>query len=196
MLHMMVLHYHCGSIPCRDVKRLVLGSRYQIIERTQAAIALHTQLGIGVTQIIQNLELTTDGTPLSSVHVRIHKVLDATVGTLCNLEIHLEDKVVINLLGHDITTVAALGSAGSFHLEAAILYAPSLLRECGQLGASPSLCGLSVPQKFPTLTLLLLGEHIVGALRNLRFGGGHLLLCYCWHHGKQQHDKYNLFHLI
>ena len=194
VLHVTVLDDDGGCVPRCDVKRLVVGDGDEVVERPQLAVSLHAQLGIGMTQVVQYLELATYCTALATVHVGINKVLDAAVGTLCDLEINLENEVVVGLLGHDVTAVAALGTRGGLHLEDAILYTPTLLGKGGELGSAPPLGGLAVPQKLPALALLLLGEHIVGHWLCLGHWGGQLLLGRSGHHRKQHHEKNNLFH--
>ena len=181
---MTVLHDDAGRVPGCDVEGFLFGSRNQVVERTQLAVALHAKLGIGVAQVVQDLELAADGAAFALVHIGVHEILDAAVGTFRNLEVHLQDEVVVGTSGHDVAAVSALCAVGLLHLQDAVLDAPSLLGEALQLGAAPSFGCLAVPQQFPSLALFLLGQGVVrtGWFRCLY----HLLLGCSDGHDRQQ----------
>ena len=177
MLHMIALHDNGGCVPSSDIKGLLLRSRDKVVEGSQLAVTLHAQLGIGVTQVVKYLELATNSTTLALVHVGVNEILDAAVGTFGNLEIDLQDEVVVGLVGHDVAAVAALGTISGFHLEHAVLDAPTLCGEGLQLGSAPAVCGLTIPKKPPTLALFLLCEYIICCRNRSRFCHYFLVLC-------------------
>ena len=61
MLNVFTLRNNARCIPFADrINFFITCSSYQIIERTNSAITISTQFGIGVNSIIQNLELEAD----------------------------------------------------------------------------------------------------------------------------------------
>ena len=64
MLYMVAFHNDHGCVELFLVERLLGRSRNQVVKRTELAVTLHTQLGIGMLVIVQNLELATDGQSL------------------------------------------------------------------------------------------------------------------------------------
>ena len=194
MLYVTVLDDDHGGVPCGDVERLLLGSRDEVVERAELAVALHAELGIGVTQVVENLELAAYGTAFAHVHVGIDEVFDAAVGAFCYLEVNFEDEVVVVLLGDDVAAVAALGTVGLLHLEHAVLDAPAFLGEGLNLGTAPAVGCLAVPEEFPSFALFLFGEDVVGCGSRGRLCHYFLYFCRCGQEGQHRQGYDNLFH--
>lgn len=88
VLHMVAAHDDGGGVPSTDVERLFLGSRDEVVERRELAVALHSEFCVGVALVVENLELAADGRSLTLVLRRVDEVFDAAVCSLGYLEVH------------------------------------------------------------------------------------------------------------
>lgn len=59
VLHMVSFNFDHSCVPAIFIDRLCVGSRYEVIERTQFSVAFHTQLGIGMEFIVKYLEFAS-----------------------------------------------------------------------------------------------------------------------------------------
>ena len=71
MLYVLAIHYNHSGVPAVLVaERSVLGGD-QVVERSQGAVAVHTEFGIGMVVVVQNLELTANRTARAGVQEQI-----------------------------------------------------------------------------------------------------------------------------
>ncbi len=82
MLNLLALDNDTGCIPIAFASMRPALSRNNIIERTEAAIAIKTTISIGVTLVIQNLELATYAAILSD------KIFNSAICSLSEFEVN------------------------------------------------------------------------------------------------------------
>ena len=161
---MIAFHHDHRSVPGIDVERLVLRSRNKVIERTESPVALDTQLCIRMPLVVKDLEFAAYCRSRSLVESGIHKVLDAAVSSLGDLEVHLEDEILVEMGGDYVAAVGGLSPVAGQDLQDSVFDYPTLLGEGVQLCAPPAFCGLAVPKQGPAILLFLAGQGVVARL--------------------------------
>lgn len=150
-----------GGVELVEDEGLVVADGDEVVEGPELAVALDAELGVGVTQVVEDLEFAADGRSGALVEGGVDEVLDAAVGTLSDLEVDAEHEVAPCAGGDDVAAVGALGTVAGMHLQLSVGDGPSLFGEGVELGAAPAVGGLAVEEELPSLCLLGWRERVV-----------------------------------
>ena len=166
---MIALHNNHSGVPFIEFEWLVVGCRDKVVKRTEFAVALHTKFCIGVEIVVENLEFTSDSRPFAFVEIGVNEILDTAVGTGSDFEVDFQDEVGILRGCDDVAAVSRFGAGAFEHFQHAIFDNPPFFGEFVEFSATPAVCGLSVPEEFPSVGLFLFCES-VRLLRSNRSG--------------------------
>src|SRR5882724_9945623 len=134
---------------------LVGTGRNQIIKRAEFAVAVVSQLGVGMTFVVENLVFQADGgtgggfAALAGHRIKIglNKKFDAAVATGCGFEIHGQLKVGIAFSGDNVAAGLGLAVAAGNDAKVAAADEPAVGRKIIRTGAAPAIGGFAVPQQ-------------------------------------------------
>lgn len=149
-----------GGVELVDVEWLLFGCGDEVVKGAELAVTLHAELGVGVTFVVEDLELAAYGRAGAFIHAGIYEVFDTAIGALGDLEIYGEHEVAVLAGGDNVASIGALAAVGLEDFEYAVLNDPSLLGEAVEASAAPTLGGLAVPEELPALSLFASGEGV------------------------------------